>query len=85
MIFNKLEELSSNLPFPLSAAIIMHLKKNRNTFVEKWIPSCGEFCMVLLNQLFERYLKVQISICKNLISHKISFEHHKSINCDLAF
>ena len=27
MIFNKLEELSSNLPFPLSAAIIMHLQK----------------------------------------------------------
>ena len=25
--FNKLEELSSNLPFPLSAAIIMHLQK----------------------------------------------------------
>ena len=35
MIFNKLEELSSNLPFPLSAAIIMHLQKKKKYFCWK--------------------------------------------------
>jgi len=42
MIFNKLEELSSNLPFPLSAAIIMHLQKKKEILLLK-----NEFLLVV--------------------------------------
>ena len=42
MIFNKLEELSSNLPFPLSAAIIMHLQKKIEILLLK-----NEFLLVV--------------------------------------
>jgi len=40
--FNKLEELSSNLPFPLSAAIIMHLQKKIEILLLK-----NEFLLVV--------------------------------------